>query len=323
MITYGSGLLIYHLFCDSINLPEEQRAPASTGTIQAFLASVAGAYSKSAINNYLSGIRAWHLYHGIEWAIDDKTTSMMLRATNVLSPPPEPKRTPYTVEYITKVLEQLDSTNTFDVAVAACLTTCFWSAARVREFTTGDMKTFDPTTDTSVSNMGKDVDRKGNATTTFFIPRTKCAVKGETVAWAVQNGPTDPHTALQRHIELNKPLPFSEPLFAHFYTPKGKKRPERRFMSKKVFLLRLHKAALAAGLKPRQGHGIRIGATLEYCLRGTPFSEVRAIGRWAGENSFKRYLRKHAQILAPHLQAVPEIHTAFAAVSLEDIPDDD
>lgn len=46
--TYGSGLLIYHIFCDRENLPEEQRAPASPVTISAFVSSLASHHSPDA-----------------------------------------------------------------------------------------------------------------------------------------------------------------------------------------------------------------------------------------------------------------------------------
>jgi hypothetical protein len=61
----------------------------------------------------------------------------------------------------------------------------------------------------------------------------------------------------------------------------------------------MSKAAIAAGRQPLQGHGIRIGAVLEYLLRGMPFEVMKSKGRWASD-SFERYLRKHAQILAPY-----------------------
>lgn len=54
-----------------------------------------------------------------------------------------------------------------------------------------------------------------------------------------------------------------------------------------------------------QGHGIRIGATLEYLLRGVPFDAVKVIRRWKSD-AFLLYLRKHAEIMAPYMQ--PELH---------------
>jgi hypothetical protein len=50
-----------------------------------------------------------------------------------------------------------------------------------------------------------------------------------------------------------------------------------------------------------KGHGVRIGGTLEYLLRGIPFDVVKSMGRW-GSDAFVLYLRKHAVIMAPYLQ---------------------
>ena len=72
---------------------------------------------------------------------------------------------------------------------------------------------------------------------------------------------------------------------------------------------RVGEAATAAGLEPLQGHGIRIGSTLEYLLRGVPFDVMKTKGRWAGD-SFQLYLRKHAVVVAPYIQATP-IHENF------------
>jgi hypothetical protein len=92
---------------------------------------------------------------------------------------------------------------------------------------------------------------------------------------------------------------------------KGARRP----LTKTAFIARLHKAFKSAKLEPLQGHGIRIGSTLFYLLRGTPFDVVKTIGRWASD-AFLLYLRKHAQIMAPYMQANPRVHTEFVRISM-------
>ena len=47
-----------------------------------------------------------------------------------------------------------------------------------------------------------------------------------------------------------------------------------------------------------------------YLLWGVPFDIMKAKGRWAGD-SFLLYLRKHAVIIAPYIQAKPAIHESF------------
>ncbi|KAF8148934.1 hypothetical protein B0H34DRAFT_736019, partial [Crassisporium funariophilum] len=94
-------------------------------------------------------------------------------------------------------------------------------------------------------------------------------------------------------------------IFSHIVTRRAIKA-----LTKSKFLERVTKAARAANLDPLQGHGIRIGSTLEYLLRGMPFDVMKAKGRWASD-AFLVYLRKHALILAPYIQAVPAVQESF------------
>ena len=77
-------------------------------------------------------------------------------------------------------------------------------------------------------------------------------------------------------------------------------------------------AARKVGLDPHQGHGIHIGSMLEYLLRGIPFEVMKVKGRWASD-AFLVYLTKHAQILAPYMQAVPEVRESFVKLTMPHI----
>jgi len=146
-------------------------------------------------------------------------------------------------------------------------------------------------------------DRSGNKVTTFHILHTKIVPRdkgGETVFWARQEGHTDPHAALVNHLEVNQPPQLAH-LFA--YRHNGSHRP----LTKTIFLTHLKKALRDAECPMKQGHSIHIGATLEYLLRGVPFEAMKGIGRWSSDSFFK-YLCKHAQILAPYVQAHPDLH---------------
>jgi hypothetical protein len=80
------------------------------------------------------------------------------------------------------------------------------------------------------------------------------------------------------------------------------------------FLKRINLAASELGIESLKGHGIRIGATLEYLLRGVPFAVMKSIGRWSG-NSFLLYLRQHAVVIAPYIQGTP-IMDAFTRYTM-------
>ena len=198
--------------------------------------------------------------------------------------------------------------NPIDAAVFACLTTTFYTAARLGEFTIRRLGGFDPLTHVKPSDVSDQQDAQGNQVKSFHLPHTKTSPTGESVQWGKQNGPTDPDAAFANHLAINHPPPQG-PLFAY------KWKNAHRALTKTKFLARLAESSKAAGLDPLQGHGIRIGATLEYLLRGHSFEVVKQIGRWSS-NAFTGYLTKHAQILAPYLQATPEVHEAVVRYTM-------
>jgi hypothetical protein len=308
---YGSGLLTYHVWCDARALPEEQRAPLSPVVAAAFISTLAGTFSWKTIRNYLHGIRAWHIFHGIKWEMNEPEMEALLRAAEKATPESSKrkKRTPYTPEFILAIRAQLDLINSpFDAVVYACLTTIFYSCARVGEFTVPTLTSFKANAHVKPSDVTTERDRNGLESTAFLLPRTKTSIHGESVSWSRQNGDTDPEKAFTHHLTINQP-PQNGPLFA--YRHKNTHRP----LTKPAFIKALATAATKAGLEPLQGHGIRIGSTLEYLLRGVPFEVVKVKGRWASD-AFLIYLTKHAQILAPYMQAQPDLHTEFVRLTM-------
>jgi hypothetical protein len=303
--TYASGLLAWHVYCDARHISEEQRAPASPVLVTSFLASFAGIFSDKTLHNYVYGVRAWHILHGSTWAMNDDELKTILKAAEKLTPASskKKKRLPFTPDFISAIRRNLLLSSPLDAAVFACLTTCFYAAARLGEFTIRRLDAFDPALHITPANLSVACSRGGDRVTVLHIPRTKSNPQGEDVFWAWQHGDTDPVAALENHKQVNHP-PDDGHLFAYRHS-KG-----YRPLTKTKFLERIGLATRAAGLEPLQGHGIRIGATLEYLLRGVPFEVMKAKGRWASD-AFHIYLTKHAQVLAPYMQATPAVHDAF------------
>ncbi|KAF5373260.1 hypothetical protein D9615_007476 [Tricholomella constricta] len=309
--SYGSGLLAWHVWCDAKDVPEQDRAPASQPLISAFITSLTGAFAGKTIRNYVYGLRAWHVVHSLQWRPNDNELDLLLKAADKLTPASSKrkKRQPYTVEFITKLREKMTPEDPFDAAVFACLVCLFYSASRVGEFTVRRLDAFNPSWHPSRQSLSRDQDRNGRKVTILQIPRTKTSVEGEEVFWSTQNGPTDPEAAMNRHLEINCPGD-EQHLFAYKY--KGGHRP----LTKTAFVKRLATLARSAGLDPLQGHGIRIGATLEYLLRGMSFEAMKVMGRWHSD-AFILYLRKHALILAPYIQAqAPQVYDDFIRVTM-------
>ena len=218
------------------------------------------------------------------------------------------KRAPYTLPFILAIRAQLNLNNPFEAAVYACLTTIFYACTRVGEFTVPTLTAFKADSHIKPSDVTSERDRNGLESTAFQLPWTKTSVHGKSVSWSKQNGETDLEKALTHHLLVNQP-PQNGPLFAYQY--KNTHLP----LTKPTFIKTLATAATKAGLEPMQGHGIRIGSTLEYLLQGVPFEVVKVKGRWAS-NAFLIYLTMHAQILAPYMQAQPEVHAELICITM-------
>lgn len=301
--TYGTGLAKYHLFCDTIGLPEINRVPCTTNLMSGFIAYLSGFYSKTAIINFLASVKAWHHVNLIPYDLDEKLLSVLLRGAGRVQPLPQPRRQPLTINQLKLILMNLDPNIPEQVAVAACLSTTFFCCARLGEFTVPTVKSFSPKNHITINDVTFEQDRNFNKVTAFHLPRTKTSATGETVFWAPQETGIDPQKLLYQHLQINEPLPH-EHLFS--FKTEDKKLP----MSRNTFLRNVHRAASLANVNFQSGHSIRIGATLEYLLRGIPFEVVKQIGRWSS-NSFTLYLRQHGRILAPYIQQNPSINAEF------------
>ena len=99
----------FHVYCDQKGVPEDQRAPASPVLIHAFISALAGTYSGSTIDNYVYGIRAWHLIHGVKWQMEVAELEALLRAAEKATPVSsrKKKRVPYTPDFILAVKRHL------------------------------------------------------------------------------------------------------------------------------------------------------------------------------------------------------------------------
>ncbi|KAG6329991.1 hypothetical protein ID866_9097 [Astraeus odoratus] len=177
----------------------------------------------------------------------------MLKGAAKLAPPSvkQDLQKLVTAEIITDIKQHLTN-KPLDITIYTCLTTIFYTAARVGEFTTCQCDHFDPAKNITPAGGRTKTDCNGFQTTIFTLPCTKVSATGEEVQWVKQNRPTDPQTALMTHMATNDPL-LDGPLLT--YKGGSKHRP----LSKATFLRQLKALARAARHKAVQGHGIRVG----------------------------------------------------------------
>ena len=219
--TYGAGLLVFHIFCDSRGILEKDHTPANAALVPSFVSALAGSLSGKAIHNYVYGVRAWHTTYGLLWVLHEDQIATMLKGAARLAPPAikQDKRKPVTIQMMSLIKDKIDQASPFDTAFFASRTTTFYMAARVSEFTLPRLNAFNPAEHITVGDVRNDIDRNGLHTKVFALPCTKSSPAGEEVHWAKQDGPMDPSRAFDKHLEINNP-PISSPLFA-YKTTKG------------------------------------------------------------------------------------------------------
>jgi hypothetical protein len=306
--TYGTGLLLYHVYCDQHDVSEERRCPTDMWLLQSFIAECAGGYARTTVDNAIAGVRAWHLLHGMPWTVRPDELEPALRGVSALAPPKQPPRAPVRVELMRRIFALLTGT-AFDVAWWACFTTVFWSCARLGEFVVPVEDTFDARVHITPAQVVRRRDAEGNWLTVFSLPWTKVKADGEEVFWAAQEGSEDPEHALHVHMTHNAP-PADGPLFA-YRDDAAATGASWTAMTRSAFLGRLKRVCDELGVDAPHGHSLRIGGTLEYLLRGIAFDVVKTMGRWSSD-AFQTYLREHALILAPYLQARPHLEVQVA-----------
>ncbi|KIJ09900.1 hypothetical protein PAXINDRAFT_86812, partial [Paxillus involutus ATCC 200175] len=309
---YGTGLLVFHFHCDLNNIPEPERCPIAHTTLLVFLSSCAGVYSGSTISNYAASIHAWHLLHGHPWTVGQNELKLTLQGASHLAPraSKRPKCPPMTIDDIKAIRAFLDLDDPGDVTVYACMVIIFYSVARLGEFTVTAISKFDPAKHVTHQNVFFLMDQNGLPVIKIALPSMKCAPEGEDVQCAPQrNYVSDPEAALKRHFSIN-PAPSNAHLFAWRH-PKSGLRP----LSRTHFISRITPIAKQCGLADLKGHSLWIGGTLFYLLKGIPFDVVKVMGRWAGE-AFVLYLRHHALVLAPFLQANQPLLETFNHIAM-------
>ena len=278
-----------------------------------FLSSCTGAYSGSALTNYSAGLHAWHLLHGHLWTIELIELKHMLQGAARLAPhsSKKPKQPPMTMEDIKIIHTHLDLDDPCNVAIFACMVVVFYCVARLGEFTVKTTRDFNASKHVAHHNTGALCDPGGLPVLQFMLPSTKCKpVNRETIQCALQPGcVTDPEAALRNHLRVN-PGPASVHLFAWRHPKGGLHR-----LSKTQSTTHITSIVKRCSLANLQGHSLRIGGTLFYLLKGTPFDVVKVIGRWAGD-AFTLYLRHHALILAPFLQADKRLLDNFSHIAM-------
>ncbi|CAD6913563.1 unnamed protein product [Tilletia caries] len=199
-----------------------------------------------------------------------------------------------TLSWLVSIIPVVEATAPKEVAAIAALICGFWGLCRIGELTISS-GAFDPRLHVTRTAARLSLTARGQSVLTLRLPRTKTEPFGETIVIPERHPACDPLLWLRNHLSISPSAnPSETALFA--YRDGNSLRP----LSRAELLATADSFARRAKLPSIYGHSMRIGGCTVLLLMGVPVDKVMMHGRWHGD-SFKRYVREHAEILAPFL----------------------
>ena len=293
---YSGTVELFLRFCDNEGVPSHLRFPADEFVLCAFAASSLGRHARSTVSSRLAGLKAWHTAHNVEWKGTARLRYILNGIHNMVPRgSKQPLRPPINAKMLVQLIETLDLSFPFDMAVAACAVTAFWGQCRLGELLPTSsalplsvlFKLF-PTRSAFVRSL------RNPKACLLRLPHTKTHSQGQDVVLVDQRHPINPILLLKSHLRLNN---IRHDSFLFSYTLAGNLHP----LTKSSFLRRCNQIWQALGYPYTTGHCFRIGGTTELLIAGIPPDIVRATGRWSS-GSFLRYWRSLDDIAPRHIR---------------------
>jgi hypothetical protein len=205
-----------------------------------------------------------------------------------------PLRLPINAKMLIQLIENLDLSSPFDLAVAACAVTAFWGQCRLGELLPSSLALLlsipFPTRSCFMRSL------RNPEACILRLPHTKTHKHGQDVVLVDQRAPINPINLLKSHLRLNH---IQHDSFLFSYTSAGALRP----LTTSSFLKRCNQVWHLLGYPHTTGHSFRIGGTTELLIAGIPPDVVRATGRWSS-GSFLRYWRSLDDIAPRYMRYI-------------------
>ncbi|KAG9087293.1 hypothetical protein FRC06_002608, partial [Ceratobasidium sp. 370] len=160
---YSSAIHAFLAWCDTHNIHEDLRFPASEYVLCAYIASLSGSRSKSSINGSLAALKAWHNACSRTWNNSPRLT-MVTRSASASAPASSrrPIRKPVTTDMLSSLVRNLNLKDPSDAAIAATALVAFWGQCRLGELIGTSKLKHDPTKHPSRSSLGPSVSFDGS-----------------------------------------------------------------------------------------------------------------------------------------------------------------
>ncbi|KAF9044670.1 hypothetical protein BDP27DRAFT_1155655, partial [Rhodocollybia butyracea] len=290
---YGAGLLRFNQFCDTEFIPEALRMPASSILLGAFVADHIGTCTGKCIQNWLSGLRLWHLFNDAEWhGREGWIPSLKKAAEKKGAAFKRPPRGPVEQPHMLTLRSHLDLENPQDASKWAAATTAYWGCRRLGELIPKSANKITMEHDVHRSTRVTRSVVDGRRVISFHLPWTKTTgvAGGECYLTEIPGDPLCPYAAVENHFTINHSPPPGTPFFAYRENQSWVPLIKPTFISWMTAIFRLH------NLEYVFGHSFRIGGSLAYLLLGVEPEIIMKIGGWTSL-CFLIYWRRLEQVI--------------------------
>lgn len=297
--------------------------PASLILLGAFVADSIGTCTGKCIQNWLNGLRMWHLFNNVEWHGQSGWLPSLKKAADKKGVAfKRPLWGPVERVHLITLLSHLDLTLPRDAARWATTTTAFWGCRRLGKLLPKSTNKFNLVHDTSRSTPISRSVVNGLRTISLHLPWTKTTGTkgGECHLTEIPGDPLCPIQALHNHLKVNHSPPPATPFFAFRSTSSSWiTQLKQDFINWINLIFREH------NLEHVFGHSFCIGGSLAYLLLGVKPEIIMKIGGWTSL-CFLIYWRRLEQVIPVAITTAMESQSrmkAFAAShNLPFAPDD-
>lgn len=243
--------------------------------------------SANTLSNYLSGLKAWHLFHDTPypWVTADRVAVMvraLARADSLT--PKKPPKAPILLNHLMALYTELSGGSEVDKAVMDCAICAFWGLARLGEFTY-DVRLGKPPWLNSVLCSDADVSL-GSVLISVRGAKTAKAGQSQHILLNAQPKVLCPLDAVRRRLATS--LEPTDSLFGYYESD------VRVNLTRTVVLRRCKEVWDAEGWSSLSGHSFRVGgASLRNAL-GVAHADIQSLGRWTS-NCYLIYLRTYTE----------------------------
>ncbi|KAJ3858055.1 hypothetical protein EV359DRAFT_2079, partial [Lentinula novae-zelandiae] len=236
-----------------------------------------GTCTGSCIQNWLSGLRLWHLYNNAAWHGQEGWLPSLKKAAERKGAVfKRAQRGPIERHHLLALHSHLDLSIPHGASTWAIATTAYWGCRRLGEIIPKSATKVTPEHDIFRSTRVTRSVTGGRRTISFHLPWTKTTREkgGECFLTEIPGDPLCPVAAVENHLKVNHSPPPNTPFFAFREGPSWTIWVKSAFIGWFTSIFRLH------NLEEVFGHSFRIGGSLAYLLLGVPPEVIMKIGGW-------------------------------------------